>query len=315
MDWADLAGVSARSDGLLRELGLRTAEHSVRIEGAAVGEGEPPAGTTRIELARSEDSYRFLSAALRWPRRTPEGELSGSDLIDLAEGLDSSAAAVKEEARRRGLTRAEPIAEMEPAMKALFTTSAVLGVPGAESDDPTLLIRALLAPTPTIIEGIGGNIAALQTTAAQGVRRVATDSYFGDRDPVNRDAARDWLLRRLALRQSPQATDAEAVHAVDAARVIAAVSEVAAATEFSAEEIAPETSLSNGAPSFARLASHLTSRLEAALRQETTSVSNWRKSVAQHVNLQDVCEDDGQQWFDGFRASLAALHRFVEASA
>jgi hypothetical protein len=304
VDWADHAGVSARSEALQRELGVRNAEHSIRIEGAAVSEGEPPAGTTSISFARDEGSYRFFLAALRWLRRTSEGELNGSDLVDLAEGLERAAAIVGEEAGRRGFVRSEPIHANEPALKALVVTSVVLGLRGSEAADSVDLVGALLAPTPSVGDGGSGPIETLQRLAVQGVRRVGGDSFFGDREPVNRDAARDWLLRRVAMRQSPQATDGEVVHAIDAARLVPILAEIAAAAELSVDDVVTENDL-GGAVSFARLASQVSKQVEGALKKEVDRVRVWKKGVTGHVQI-PADPNTGQEWFEGFRAALSS---------
>jgi hypothetical protein len=308
VDWADFAGVSSRSDSLLHELGLRTAEHSISIAGAAVGESEPPAMTTQIPFDRDEDSYRFFLAALRVSRRAADAELSGSDLIDLAEGLERAAATVTHESRVRGVARGLPIDAGEPALQALAVASAVLGVPGASAQDPPVLLSALLAPTLAAGEvENGGGLARLQTAAVQGVRRATGDSFFGERDPVNRDAARGWLLRRIAMRQSPQAAESETVHAVDAARLVAAITEIASYGDFSDDHISPVEDAPNGRPSFARLSSNLVTQLPEVLAQETATAGSWRKKVAEHVELAAGCDESGEEWFASFRAALASL--------
>jgi hypothetical protein len=304
IDWADHAGVSSRSEALQRELGVRSAEHSIRIDGAAVSEGNPPAGTTSISFARDEDSYRFFLAALRWPRRTAEGELYGSDLVDLAEGLERAAATLEGEAVRRGFARSQPISANQPALKALVVTSVVLGLRGSEAAASADLVGALLAPTPAVAEGGSGSIENLQRLAVQGVRRVAGDSFFGDRDPVNRDAARDWLLRRVAMRQSPQATDGEVVHAIDAARLVPILAEIAATADLDGDEIVTENEL-GGAASYARLTSQVSKQVGAALTKEVERVRTWKKSVTGHVRL-PADPITGQEWFEGFRAALSS---------
>lgn len=304
IDWADYSGVSARSDALLRELGLRSAEYSIRIEGAAVGEGNPPAGTTEIVFPRDEDSYRTFLAVLRWPRRTAQDELYGSDLIDLAEGVERVAATVQAAARSRGLERSVPLPASEPALQALVASSVILGLAGCASSDPGDFLGSLLAPTPPASDG-SGPVEKLQSLAIQGVRRVGSDSFFSDRDPVNREAARQWLLRRVALRQSSQAMDGEVVHAIDAARLVRLLDEVSASTEFGIAEVTSENEL-GGATSFARLASQINGRAEDALRKEAGRVVAWRKSVSSHVELLDGSEA-GQLWTEAFRRTLGAV--------
>src|SRR5581483_7996640 len=165
-------------------------------------------------------------------RRPVDGELSGSDLIDVAEGLERASERVTSELRSRGFARGVPIAASEPALQALAVGSAVLGIRGASARDPLELLGALLAPTPTGAEGESGELAHLRAVAVKGMRRASGDSFFGERELVNRDAARAWLLRRIALRQSPQAVETEAVHAADAARLMAAITEIAAKDDF-----------------------------------------------------------------------------------
>lgn len=310
IDWADYAGVAARSDSLQRELGVQSAEHAIRIEGATVGEGSAPAGTTEIAFDRDEDSYRFFLSALGWPRRTAEDELLGSDLIDFAEGLEYAATKVREATRARGLERSAPLALSEPALRALLASSVVLGLDGAGASDPVELLGALLAMSPQVDEGGSGKFEKLQGLASEGVRRVGTDAFFMGGEPVNREACREWLLRRVAMRQSAQATEGEIVHAIDAARLVLAVTQAAATTELPDDEVTTDVEV-GGAPSFARLASQIGSRVGDALSTEVTGVMSWRKAVATHIQLEPG-PDSGGAWAEDVRAALESMVRTLK---
>lgn len=310
IDWADHAGSAARSEALQRELGVQSAEYTIRIEGAAVGEGSAPAGTTETSFARDEDSYRFFLSALRWPRRSADDELYGSDLIDLAEGLEQTATTVQDAAQTRGLARAQVLSPDEPALRALMTTSVVLGLTGSGASDPVQFLAALLSPTPPVGGEGSGALEKLQALASNGIRRVGSDAFFSEGEPVGREAARQWLMRRVALRQSPQATEGEAVHAIDAARLIPALTVFASTTELPDDDVTTDIEVS-GAPSFARLASQVNSRAGDALSSEVDRVASWRKAVAGHVELTDQL-DGGESWSGSVRATLEAAIRTLK---
>ena len=309
--WPELAGETPTSpgdSGIARELGLRTHEHSVSIE-LENQVAERPAGHTLVaEIQRDDDGYQLLQSLARFnlPRDDGEG-VDGAALLRVAEAIEPIVDSVVSHARSAGFSREHDIDAGGPTPRALLTTSLLLG----GMRDPTAgavgMARAMLMPDPAPVED--SPLASISKIALDGVR-PASGETFGGRT-FSRDTAREWLLRRVVIRQSLMPTAGEVPRIIDAGRLIPLVGSLqeSGARLEPVAALKSRKTLSDPGESAVRLAESVEGK---ALDSAMKSLQQRWAEVRKRADEYGVTSDSPDEWLEALMASVKAAISMIQ---